>query len=365
MDFPLSSLNLNSLNPDNVSRFTGGYKAIPPTWMSATGLRPLLLGDPVLLWLQYHGVGHGFAKDSPKHSFLCWIGAKGREFEAAVIRRWAPGAVQVMEEDHDVRTVGTFLKTLAALAQDHEVLTKCALWGGDVFRVYGTADIIAKNTWVYRNWPHLKPDKPEREHYCILDVKLLTELDAVHKRTEFKLASCQVRLYSVILGHLQGFMPLRAFLICRDGVVAVPVKHTLGGGLDPELAALRDWHLDIKLNGANYLPGRDAVVAPGFSNAHDEPWHGAKKIIGRDYISGRPLHWLPRVGDAQAARHPFSGRPAGAGSGSIPVRRNPRTRRGDVRADPGRFGGQSVGTGNAGARRCCPASPKGGTVRGL
>ena len=283
----------------NFQAFTSGYKSVPKTWMSATGLRPLLLGDPVLLWLEHHGPIYGFAKDPEEHSFLGWIGQKGREFEAAIVRHHAPHAVQVLDEDYDVRDVRAFMKTWQALTQGHEVLTKCALWGGDQAKIYGTADIIAKNTWVYDTWPHLRPAEEEPEHYCILDAKFMTKLQTPDKKTELTMASSQVRLYSWILGHIQGFMPPRAFLICRDGVVPVSVGHTLGTPLDPELAALRDRHLDIKLNGANYLPWRDAVVAPGWSNDKDEPWSGAKKRIGAEFIPGRPLHWLPRVGDKQ------------------------------------------------------------------
>ena len=291
----------------NFQAFTSGYKSVPKTWMSATGLRPLLLGDPVLLWLEHHGPIYGFAKDPEEHSFLGWIGQKGREFEAAIVRHHAPHAVQVLDEDYDVRDVGAFMKTWQALTQGHEVLTKCALWGGDQAKIYGTADIIAKNTWVYNTWPHLRPAEEEPEHYCILDAKFMTKLQTPDKKTELTMASSQVRLYSWILGHIQGFMPPRAFLICRDGVVPVSVGHTLGAPLDPELAALRDRHLDIKLNGADYLPWRDAVVAPGWSNDKDEPWSGAKKRIGAEFIPGRPLHWLPRVGDRQVAALAFHG----------------------------------------------------------
>ena len=268
--------------------------------MSATGLRPLLLGDPALLWLDHYGAAYGFTKDPEEHSFLGWIGQKGREFEVAIVRHHAPGAIQVLDEDYDVRDVKAFMKTWQALAQGHEVLTKCALWGGDEAKIYGTADIIAKNTWVYNTWPHLRPTEEEPEHYCILDAKFMTGLQGSKKKTELSIASSQVRLYSWILGHIQDFMPPRAFLICRDGVVPVPVGHTLGAPLDPELAALRNRHLDIKLNGADYLPWRDAVVAPGWANDKDEPWSAAKKRIGAEFIPGRPLHCLPRVGDKQA-----------------------------------------------------------------
>ena len=61
-------------------------------------------------------------------------------------------------------------------------------------------------------------------------------LEKGDKKTELKMASCQVRMYSWILGHLQDFMPPRAFLLCRDGPVAVAVDHTLGAPLDPELS---------------------------------------------------------------------------------------------------------------------------------
>ena len=62
---------------------------------------------------------------------------------------------------------------------------------------------------------------------------------------------------------------------------------------------MRDLYTDIKLHGHQYLPWRDAIVAPNVSNKKDEPWHLAKKeIISR--LPGTPLEKLPQVGRLQA-----------------------------------------------------------------
>ena len=66
-------------------------------------------------------------------------------------------------------------------------------------------------------------------------------------------------------------------------------------GLDPDLAALRDQFVEIKINGAAYLPWRDAVVAPNSGNA-DERWHSAKHSIACEKTPGRDAALLYQVG---------------------------------------------------------------------
>ncbi len=39
---------------------TAGYDTPPPDWIPASQVRPLILEDPALLWLEYHGAQFGF-----------------------------------------------------------------------------------------------------------------------------------------------------------------------------------------------------------------------------------------------------------------------------------------------------------------
>ena len=289
---------------ETFNKATGGHKQVPKTWVSGTGLRQLLQEDPALLWLKYHGKQHGLEEDPAEYSFLSWIGDKGREFEAAWIRNVCPEAVQAMHEDVDVRRVQGLTRTLALMARKVPVITKAALWWAPE-KIYGSADLIVLASWLYERFPHLRPtEETDPDHYVVLDAKFTTGLDKSDKKTDLACNSAQIRMYSYMLGHLQGHhMPRTAYLITRDrpfDPLPVAVNHSLNAPLDPFLAQQRDLHTHIKLHGHQYTPWTHDMVRCNFSNSHDEPWSGAKKKIMRELTPGGALEMLPHVGRVQA-----------------------------------------------------------------
>ena len=278
---------------------TGGYQKVPANWMPATGLRAIIQKDPCLLWLKFHGTSHGFEQDPEQYSFLEWIGQKGRDFEAAWIKNVAPEAVQALSEDKDVGRVEGVKRTLDLMARGVEIIKKAALWNAEE-RIYGSSDLIARTSWLYRRFPHLQPDEDEPDHYVVIDCKFTSGLDGGGKRLDLEMNSAQVRLYSFMLGKMQGYMPRRAYLATRDRIhdpLPVEVNHQLDGPLDPALAKMRDLFTHIKLDGAQYLPWRDEILYPNMGNKKDEPFHGAKKKIAE--LMPTPLGKLPHIGPTQ------------------------------------------------------------------
>ena len=285
---------------------TGGHKEVPDDWVSGTGLRALIQEDPALLWLKYHGKAHGLEEDPAEYSFLNWIGDKGRAFEAAWIKNVAPEAVQAMDDDKDVRRVQGLTRTLALMARRVPVITKAALWRAPE-RIYGSADLIVLASWLYKKFPHLRRAASEPDHYIVLDCKFTTDLDTNDKATDLACNTAQMRMYSYMLGHLQGYIPTTAYLVTRDrpfDPLPVQVEHSLHAPLHPSLAQQRDLHVHIKHHGHQYTPWTHQIVACNFKNKHDEPWHQAKKRIA-DYL--RPLEWLPHIRRSHVAELNRSG----------------------------------------------------------
>ena len=281
---------------------TAGQKEVSSDWMSATGLRALIQQDPCLLWLKYHGAAHGFEEDPKEYSFLEFIGEKGRQFEAAWIKNIAPEAVQALDEDVDVRRVQGLMKTLELMDRCVPVITKAALWWAPEF-IYGSSDLICLESWLHDKFPHLAVSDGAPDHYVVLDCKFSTGLEKANHAIDLKMNSAQVRMYSYMLGHLQGQMPSRAYLVTRDrpfDPIAVAVDHQLNEPLDPHLAEMRDRHIHIKEHGDQFVPWRDTIVAANFMNDKDDPWHGAKKRIAREFIPGGALEHLPHIGRKQA-----------------------------------------------------------------
>lgn len=185
--------------------------------------------------------------------------------------------------------------------KDTPVIAHAALWNAKA-RVYGSADLLVLTSWLYSKFPHLKPKKSEPDHYIVLDLKFTRGLHKPAKAKSLAAYGAQTRIYSYAVGHMQGFMPKRAFLISRDRYddpIPVEVTSKIGKPLDKDLADLRDQYLAIKQN-KNWLPWKDAEVVANFSNAQDAPWSGAKQRVAEEFMPGRPLEWLPRIGKREA-----------------------------------------------------------------
>ena len=291
MDFDLNTLH----------DITGGFKTVPENFMPATGARALLLEDPFLLWCQFHGRDHGFEKDAGEFSLSDFIMSAGRDFEAAWIRNVCGDDVTYcLTDDRDVRRAQGVLKTLELMHKKTPVIAHAALWNARA-RVYGSADLLVLTSWLYGKFPHLKPKKPEQDHYVVIDLKFTRNLHKPSKSKPLAAYGAQTRIYSYAVGHMQGFMPRRAFLISRDrhdDPIPVEVTSKIGKPLDKDLADLRDEYLAIKQK--NWLPWKNAEVAPNFSNAQDAPWSGAKQRVAEEFMPGRPLEWLPRIGKREA-----------------------------------------------------------------
>ena len=280
---------------------TGGFKTVPDNFMPATGARALLLEDPFLLWCQFHGRDHGFAKDVGEFSLSDFIMAAGREFESAWISNVCGDDVAFcLTDDRDVRKAQGVLKTLELMMKNTPVIAHAALW--HTAGVYGSADLLVLTSWLYSNFPHLKPKKPEKDHYVVLDLKFTRSLHKPSKAKPLAAYGAQIRIYSYAVGHMQGYMPKRAFLVSRDrhdDPIPVEITSKIGKPLDKDLADLRDRFLAIKRN-KDWLPWKDAEVSANFSNAQDAPWSGAKQRVAEEFMPGRPLEWLPRIGRREA-----------------------------------------------------------------
>ncbi|MES2459981.1 MAG: ribonuclease H-like domain-containing protein [Armatimonadota bacterium] len=294
---------------DKLSIATGGHAIVQDNWIPATALRPLIHGDPCLIWLQHHGAKHGFEKDpDDTYSFLSWIGEKGRQFEDAWVQNVAGpmAAVQALGEDVDVRSAAGLRRTLEIMDSGASVITKAGLWWAPEC-IYGSADVLCRASWFYKKFPHLRPkgDDNETDHWIVIDAKFQTELQSdKSKQHDYEAAATQVRLYSYIVGQLTGITPPKAYLATRDcplTLVEVEVPPpSPEGRLPADIADLRDECLAIKLDGSDWLPWLDHRTAPNFSSHKNAPWSKAVKKISREFYDGGPLETLPGIGRKQA-----------------------------------------------------------------
>lgn len=272
---------------------TGHHRHAPPHWMPATGVEPLALEDPALVWLRYHGAKYGFQPDASPYEFLDFIREKAQQFEDTWIKRTAPNAICVCAKPHEVRFVGKVRETFELMRRAVPVLVQPALWWAPE-RIYGVPDVLVHTSWLEDHLPHLATSATDLDgggkpgHYVVFDMKFTSNLNGTQKAKSFEGYAAQVRIYSYILGHLQGVMPQRGYLVTRDQLfdpIPVEITSTLNRPLDGDLAAKRDQFVDIKLHGAQYVPWRDPIVASNLGH-REERWHTAKQVIARSKTPG-------------------------------------------------------------------------------
>ncbi len=204
----------------------------------------------------------------------------------------------VCRDTRDVTSRSKVEETWALMQQGAPVIAQPALWWAPE-RIFGVPDVLAHSSWLREYFPDLiEKDDRRPDHYVIIDLKFTTKIEESGKAKDRQSYAAQVRLYSFMLGCLQGVMPPHAWLVTRDRLAdpfPVEITSTLPGALDPDLAALRDHFVEIRVNGARYLPWRDAIVASNIDNT-DERWQTAKHVIAAEKTPGRDPALVYQIG---------------------------------------------------------------------
>lgn len=268
-----------------------------------SAVRPLLLDDPALVWLEHHGAAHGYAPARSPYDFPDFLADLSARFKARWAQAMAPHAPAVCRSPDDVRDRAKALETVALLRRGEPVVLQPALWWPPA-RLYGAADAVAQVRWLVERYPGLRDrlaDLPENI-YLVIKLKFAAEVEDASKEQEVQRA--ELLLYSFILGHLQRAMPPWALLIARDRVMEphlVPVSAALDQPLPPALDRLRETFAEIRTRGDRYTPWTDPVVAANLHNP-DDTWQPAKKHIAVERVPGGDPALLPWIGPKQKAQ---------------------------------------------------------------
>ena len=286
-----------------------GHQNVPPDWMPATQVRPFIFEDPAIVWLEHHGGQHGFQPDTSPYEFLDFIGEKGRQFEEKWIKELAIDSNRVCAHAYDVRSADKVRETFHLMQRVTPVIVQPALWWAPE-RIYGVPDLLVHTSWLKDKFPNLLAEAQQQAvaanlgnaaklgHYVVFDIKFTTKLDETQKVKDLKNYAAQVRIYSYILGHFQGFMPQTAYLVARDRLfdpLPVAITSTINQPLEGDMAAIRDQFVEIKLNGANYAPWHDDIVSSNTSHP-DDRWQTAKGMIAREKVPGGDPELLYQIG---------------------------------------------------------------------
>ncbi|MCU1299884.1 MAG: hypothetical protein JWQ87_168 [Candidatus Sulfotelmatobacter sp.] len=291
---------------DALAVASGGLETVPADWMPATDCRPLVQGDPSVLWLEWFGDLHGFGPTAVSdYSFYEFLFRKGRELELAWLAKYAGDGVRVCVHDGHARSADSVRKTVELMNAATPVILHPALWWAPE-RIYGVPDLIVLSSWFNEKFANVLPPAEVNAgatghrpgHYIAVDVKIKTEIDHSRSKEDLEIATAQMRMYSYMLGHLQQYMPQSCFLMCRDRVTSpfrIEINSVLNTPLDQPLAVLHSQWSDIRANGAKYAPWIDEVVEINLS-CDSELWDATKKVIAKERTPGGDSTQVVKIG---------------------------------------------------------------------
>ena len=210
------------------------YNQVQTDWFPANRVKLLLEEEPALI--------------------------KSREFEKTWCEHHCPSVVRVCSEAEEVRSAKKLRETFATMTRGVPVIAQAALWWAPE-QIYGTADLLVHSVWLNERFPGLmttaeaaKPapnlgDAGTKGHYVVVDVEFKPGLEGPKNKKDRQVYAAHVRLYSYMLGQVQGVMPAAAYVITRDKVsqpFEVPIRSKVAEPLDRDLASLRDQFSDIE-----------------------------------------------------------------------------------------------------------------------
>ncbi len=207
-------------------------------WVSASRTRNHVLGNPLLDWLDRFGESKGIVRDRPddRTDFDGFVTAKGREFEAAVVkhlRSLGIGEIRAIgsESSSPVESQSLDLahETWEAMAAGTEIVAQGVLRDPEC-RTYGRPDLLVRSDVLAGLFPESlsvqeaavrAPDLGIGDaHYAVVDIKFTTlgllAGGGLSNSGGSSLAyKVQLHIYNRALGRLQGHLPPRAYLLGR------------------------------------------------------------------------------------------------------------------------------------------------------
>ena len=319
------------MGAEALTQTDAGELAIPSSaldwaqWMSATGARNHVLGDPLLDWLNLYGQEQGYQRDNdlpgfdPRTDFTEFIFERGRRFEEAVVQylRSLTEVLTISRGPRDIRELSVAERTFDAMAEGVPVIYQGVLRDPE-HRTYGAPDLLVRSDALRQLFPSVieesqatvpAPDlEGARWHYRVVDVKFttlhLTAGGMLANQGSSSAYKVQLYIYNRALGRLQGFEADSSYLLgrgweqtvkgvalrgssCVERLAPVPQSGTIAGGtpIADAATAACEWVRELRRDGAAWevLPNPTRPeLYPNCGNQQDGPWHAAKRRIAEE-----------------------------------------------------------------------------------
>lgn len=296
------------------------------SWVSATGIRNYLLGDPILDWLDKYYVDLGFndgtiITDDMKRDMketvkkerekLNILFDNGNIFEKSVLdelQRKYPNDMVIVGKNFQDVTRTNFEKTVEYMKKGIPIIAQGILFN-DKNNTRGMADLLVRSDFINKIFGTDIISDEElisiATHYRVIDIKWTTlQLCANGKliRNGDKIAAYkgQLAIYNCALGNAQNYYPTKAYILghawkyekCGDKFHGNSCFDLLGeidyAGFDKDFIektaeAIR-WIRNVRENGGKWtiIPPTVSELYPNMSNDKDTPWGKIKEKISKE-----------------------------------------------------------------------------------
>ena len=205
-------------------------------WVSATGIRNRMLGDPLIDWLELYGdqleaIPKAEAEDyNPNLDFGKFVGEKASEFRIGIRRLFQERheVVAIGRNREDAKRLDRARETFAAMQRGAQIIHRAVLRDAE-HRTYGSADFLIRSDVLRELFPDditdadaavAAPDLGAVDwHYRVVNAKYKT-LHLNAPGTELDNggnAANKAELYILnrMLGRLQGYLPSESYALGR------------------------------------------------------------------------------------------------------------------------------------------------------
>lgn len=279
-------------------------------WVSPSNIKNYALNDPLLDWLHY------YKKQKNKVYGLNKLQEFGNVFEKNIydelINKY-PNDIYINKISHISRD--GFEITKKKINNKIPIICQAVLYN-DNNKTYGIADLLVRSDWMNKIFTvkQLDDDEINEKYYCVIDIKWSSMslcVNDIHVRNMNMVPAikCQLAIYNLALGNIQGHINNKAYILCKDYIYQNKFEITSAnkyfqrlGHIDYETFDNKYiditkngiyWIRNMRYNGSSWkcVPPSVNELYPNMSNKYDSEYKKIKLDMAKR-INELTLLWM-------------------------------------------------------------------------
>lgn len=276
-------------------------------WISPSNIKNFALEDPLIDWLHYYkkyNLTKSKSNDELKQILNC-----GNDFEKSIyttLQKKYPNDIYIFNSKFPSKDL--YEVTKKKISEKTPIICQAVLYN-EINKTFGVADMLVRNDWIEKIFINEKINCNDynKHLYCVIDIKwsrINFCVDNVHVRNINMMAAtkCQLALYNLALGIIQGHINNKAYIMCKNWIndndndknsknnnnCFYKLGHVDYSGFDNKyLDIARNgiyWIRDMRYNGMNWscYPPTVPNLYPNMCNKYDTEYREQKMAIAKE-----------------------------------------------------------------------------------